>query len=153
MGYNSQGLEGFIRWKECHRLKEVEIAKLLGCTQPYVSMILAGTRQPSWDLAEKIEQVTRKVVRVTDWRKEMETKPDIAQTITRYIKNRIRGRSDPWWLAQEIMNHIENNGVKEVLELSEYIDGLFAIENVDITKPALNVLTRKIWGLYHADKI
>ena len=47
---------------------QTELAKALGCSQSYVSMVISGQRRFSYKLALKAEEITNGVIKKTDLR-------------------------------------------------------------------------------------
>lgn len=52
--------------------RQRDLADALGISQPHLSLLLAGRKRPSLDLAVRIEQVTKGAVPATSW---VETSP------------------------------------------------------------------------------
>lgn len=47
--------------------KQLDLANILGISRPYMSLLVAGKKRPSLELAVRIEQVTGGAVPVVSW--------------------------------------------------------------------------------------
>jgi transcriptional regulator with XRE-family HTH domain len=55
------------RYTEKHKLTSAELARMIGCSQPYAWRLLHDGASPKVPLALRIERATDGVVRVADW--------------------------------------------------------------------------------------
>lgn len=40
-------------------MKQTDLAKLVGCSDPHLSLILSGDKRPSWGLAKRLAAATK----------------------------------------------------------------------------------------------